>query len=172
MGSVTNLTTTGDSDPEIFPETYYRHYMYCDRCGSFDIKPWIEPENHVQLAKQQRRAENGMTAAFVSLVLAGAVVLFSILSTLFLAGAFILPEYEITWLVLSAILYYIFRSRAAVVEAKIQRLGVRCGSCQATYKNGSTFFTDLTLNPKNYAMEDVPLPLNATFWIRGETVEK
>ncbi len=37
MGSVAHLYTTGDNDPEIEPVQYYRHYLYCDACGSFDL---------------------------------------------------------------------------------------------------------------------------------------
>lgn len=40
MGSVRDLYTTGDNDPEIGPEQYYRHYLYCDACGSFELDPW------------------------------------------------------------------------------------------------------------------------------------
>jgi hypothetical protein len=37
MGSVPDLYTTGDNDPEIEPVQYYRHYLYCDACGSFAL---------------------------------------------------------------------------------------------------------------------------------------
>jgi hypothetical protein len=40
MGSVRDLYTTGDNDPEIEPVQYYRHYLYCDACGSFGLEPW------------------------------------------------------------------------------------------------------------------------------------
>lgn len=40
MGSVRDLYTTGDNDPELESEQYYRHYLYCDACGSFDLVPW------------------------------------------------------------------------------------------------------------------------------------
>lgn len=40
MGSVRDLYTTGDNDPEIEPQQYYRHYLYCDACGSFELSPW------------------------------------------------------------------------------------------------------------------------------------
>jgi hypothetical protein len=41
MGSITNLTISGDNDDPIFPVKYYRHYMYCDVCGSFELKHWM-----------------------------------------------------------------------------------------------------------------------------------
>ena len=37
MGSIAVLTTSGDNDPEIHPVQSYRHYLYCDACGSFDL---------------------------------------------------------------------------------------------------------------------------------------
>ena len=40
MGSVAVLTTSGDNDPELEPVQSYRHYLYCDACGSFDLVPW------------------------------------------------------------------------------------------------------------------------------------
>lgn len=42
MGSVPHLYTTGDNDPEIEPVSYFRHYMYCDACGAFELEPWTE----------------------------------------------------------------------------------------------------------------------------------
>lgn len=55
MGSVRDLYVTGDNDPEVFPEAYYRHYAYCDACGSFDLEPWTTPENHAELEAKRRR---------------------------------------------------------------------------------------------------------------------
>ncbi len=43
MGSIAVLTTTGDNDPEIEPVQSYRHYLYCDACGSFELEPWERP---------------------------------------------------------------------------------------------------------------------------------
>lgn len=40
MGSVPHIYTTGDNDPEIEPVSYYRHYLYCDACGSFALEHW------------------------------------------------------------------------------------------------------------------------------------
>jgi len=42
MGSVPDVYTTGDNDPQIEPESYFRHYLYCDACGSFDLRTWTE----------------------------------------------------------------------------------------------------------------------------------
>lgn len=48
MGSVRDLYTTGDNDPEIHPRSYYRHYLYCDGCGSFELEPWVQTENRAE----------------------------------------------------------------------------------------------------------------------------
>ena len=40
MGSVRDLYTTGDNDPEIEPVQHYRYYLYCNECGSFDLTAW------------------------------------------------------------------------------------------------------------------------------------
>jgi hypothetical protein len=45
MGSVPHLYTTGDNDPEIEPVRYYRHYLYCDACGSFELESWTSGKN-------------------------------------------------------------------------------------------------------------------------------
>lgn len=47
MGSVKDLVTTGDNDEPIFPVSYYRHYCYCDQCGSFKLEPWQELKNNI-----------------------------------------------------------------------------------------------------------------------------
>lgn len=40
MGSVPILTPSGDNDPQIEPVQTFRHYHYCDACGSFDLESW------------------------------------------------------------------------------------------------------------------------------------
>lgn len=67
MGSVPDLYTTGDNDPQIEPEQYYRHYLYCDACGSFELDPWQRPEDTQGIEKTRRRLAS---AAVVSLVVA------------------------------------------------------------------------------------------------------
>ena len=54
MGNVAVLTTSGDNDPEIEPVQYYRHYYYCDACGSFDLEHWESP-GRPEIERQQRR---------------------------------------------------------------------------------------------------------------------
>ncbi len=54
MGSIAVLTTSGDNDPEIEPVQSYRHYLYCDGCGSFDLEPW-ETAGKAQIESQRRR---------------------------------------------------------------------------------------------------------------------
>ena len=51
MGSVPDLYITGDNDPEIEPVSYYRHYLYCDACGSFEIESWTEGGKNAGLEK-------------------------------------------------------------------------------------------------------------------------
>lgn len=55
MGSVPDLYTTGDNDAEIEPRSYYRHYLYCDECGSFALEPWVAPANHEQIERRRHR---------------------------------------------------------------------------------------------------------------------
>lgn len=54
MGSVAVLTTSGDNDPELEPVQSYRHYLYCDACGSFDLVPW-ESGNRAEVERRRRR---------------------------------------------------------------------------------------------------------------------
>jgi|GEM_PF-1369661 len=54
MGSVAVLTTSGDNDPELEPVQSYRHYLYCDTCGSFDLALW-ETADRPALARRRRR---------------------------------------------------------------------------------------------------------------------
>lgn len=44
MGCVTDIITTGDNDEPIFPVSRYRHYYYCDQCGSFELRPYEEQQ--------------------------------------------------------------------------------------------------------------------------------
>lgn len=54
MGSVAVLTTSGDNDPELEPVQSYRHYLYCDACGSFALEPW-ESADRVEVERRGRR---------------------------------------------------------------------------------------------------------------------
>ncbi len=54
MGSIAVLTTSGDNDPELEPVQSYRHYLYCDACGSFDLEPW-ETAGSAEIETQGRR---------------------------------------------------------------------------------------------------------------------
>lgn len=53
MGSIAVLTTSGDNDPELEPVQSYRHYLYCDACGSFDLEPWKTGERPENDAKRR-----------------------------------------------------------------------------------------------------------------------
>jgi hypothetical protein len=54
MGSIAVLTTSGDNDPEIEPVQSYRHYLYCDGCGSFELGPW-ETADRAEIERRRRR---------------------------------------------------------------------------------------------------------------------
>jgi hypothetical protein len=86
MGSVPDLYTTGDNDPEIEPVQYYRHYLYCDACGSFELDSWMAPDNSESLEKARQRL--GMTAFILSpvVVVSGWLVLGLIPSPTFLVS--------------------------------------------------------------------------------------
>jgi hypothetical protein len=65
MGSVRDLYTTGDNDPQIEPVRYYRHYLYCDACGSFDLHSWQTPHDE---ARERTRRTLAMVAVFALLL--------------------------------------------------------------------------------------------------------
>lgn len=75
MGSVASVYTTGDNDPELEPTQYYRHYFYCDQCGSFDLVPWEEPANHEDLEASRHRLAKAASYVALALVLAASLVL-------------------------------------------------------------------------------------------------
>lgn len=157
MGSVTVLTTTGDNDPEIYPVRYYRHYLYCDACGSFELDPWITPGNVEWI--ERTRARLGM-AALISLPVVAVVA--------WLASEFHPPF----WVLLAGLIVIVgllvFR---AVLGSKIEYVGMRCRQCDSTYRYGSPFFTDCGANPRNLTVADVPRPLGSSPYTRGKSVE-
>ena len=53
MGNVAVLTTSGDNDAELEPVQFYRHYLYCDACGSFELDPWETRD--VRVERRHRR---------------------------------------------------------------------------------------------------------------------
>jgi len=157
MGSVPDLTTTGDNDPEIFPVRYYRHYLYCDACGSFDLGPWMTPGNWESIEKTRRRLG---TAALISLPMVA-------------VGAWSASEFYPPLLVLLAGLIVIIGLLVVrvVLGSRIESAGMRCRQCDSTYRNGSPFFTDLDANPRSLTVADVPRPLGSSPYTRGESVE-
>lgn len=167
MGSVKELKLTGDNDKQLFPEEYYRHYMYCDNCGSFKIVRWMASAHHAELQKRYNRMLNFLTLALISLVLSSVFCVFLHAFRYFATGAFVLDSDSVIWVLLSLISYFIINSRAKYLDSKLQQLGVRCESCKQQYPNGSPFFTELERNPKNYTLQDVPVPRETTYWIRG-----
>ena len=177
MGCVTDLTTTGDNDEEIDPVDYYRHYMYCDKCGSFKIQQWLEPENHLDLFKTQERLGKASTfflSATIFFFIMGCIVgAPDLFSGGLIAGEVL--DFILTVLLFSGptlIFFFVLMRQEDVVGSKIHNRGVRCGQCGEEYETGNPFFDGHDQNPRNYSMEDVPLPRNTTYWIRGKTVER
>jgi len=75
MGSVPALYTTGDNDPEIYPVQYYRHYLYCDACGSFALEPWLALPHREAIERARRRLALAALATLPLMVVAGWVAL-------------------------------------------------------------------------------------------------
>lgn len=67
MGSVPVLTTSGDNDPEIEPVQSFRHYLYCDSCGSFDLSLW---ESGDRTALEWLRARLASVALYATSLIA------------------------------------------------------------------------------------------------------
>ena len=63
MGSVAILTTSGDNDPPIEPVQSFRHYLYCDACGSFDLGLWESAE---RASIERHRARLASLALYAS----------------------------------------------------------------------------------------------------------
>jgi hypothetical protein len=217
MGSVRELYTTGDNDPEIEPVRYYRHYLYCDACGSFDLQPWQTPQDE---ARERTRRTLAMVAIFFALSVAvsgwqalGLVPPLSVLVYLAagLTLALILRRYvrtarwgpdprrpagwrffgravalllavaAVEWLAtellspLLGLLVGVIGVAGALIwrwllDPKIERFGMRCAQCDATYPYGTPFFTDLDANPRGLVLGDVPRPLGVSPFERGAYV--
>lgn len=101
MGSVTDLYTTGDNDPQIEPRQYYRHYLYCDECGSFDLTSWEGAEDQ---AIERTRKKLGAFALYTSPLVAvsawhtlGFVLPLSVLLTLITGMTLALLLWMLIW---------------------------------------------------------------------------
>ncbi|MBK6390071.1 MAG: hypothetical protein KA109_15900 [Saprospiraceae bacterium] len=166
MGSVKEITMTGDNDPQIEPEEYTRHYMYCDQCGSFNLQTWLRPGNHGKDAARIQKIEKISDLAFKSTLIALIVVVLLIVFKLIMTGQFTISFWANSWLMVSLIVVLISNSIAQNLEKKIGSLGLRCGDCHATYAHKSKFFTDLDANPMNKTILLVPKPRNKVYWIK------
>jgi hypothetical protein len=60
----------------------------------------------------------------------------------------------------------------AIMGSRIHSLGLRCRQCQATYRYGTLFFTDLDANPRNLTVEVVPRPLGVSPFGIGKSVAR
>lgn len=130
--------------------------MYCDVCGSFAIKHWIAPDNYQELEKQ---ADLFNKATFIFAIITFLAIIPAIMGYPAVLGISFIP------LIIS-----MFGAR--IINRKIHYLGVRCEKCATTYEKGSSFFTDLEENPRNYTLADVPRPLYEVYQIKGEQVEE
>jgi len=155
MGSVKTVHTTGDNDPEIFPKDYHAYYLYCDKCGSFEIKQWIEPPNHMELIRLEKRLGQLATVSLVATLISIVLAIFGLY--IFLG---------ITLLALTG--WYV---GASLVGAKIRYLGVYCAKCQTRYENNSRFMVNFKENPLGLTMSDLPLPLYLNYQIRGNYLQ-
>ena len=151
MGSVMNVSMTGDNDPPIYPEEQTIHYVYCDECGSFAIKHWIEPENHLQLMQWEDRFNSAMTFFLVATVLSVILAFF---------GLFPL-------LIISLLGLGVSYAGAEWLGRRIDFRGVYCADCQTQYKNRSPFFDNVKENPRGFTMADVPKPLYEVYQVPG-----
>lgn len=68
MGSVRDLYTSGDNDPEIEPVRSFRHYLYCDACGSFELRPWQTPPEGSGAKKRQALDRVAILATLLTMV--------------------------------------------------------------------------------------------------------
>lgn len=94
MGSVRDLYTTGDNDPQIETEQYYRHYLYCDACGSFELAPWTRGDRESGERKRHLWAMAALTLSplvVVALWSAFGLVLSPVLLLALAAGMVIAP---------------------------------------------------------------------------------
>ena len=151
MGSVRDVTMTGDNDIPIFPEERVIHYVYCDECGSFAIKHWIEPENHMQLMQWRTRLDQVATFFMVMLVISAILLFFGLLTPLIVAVIALIGTYTGT----------------AVLARRIKFRGVYCADCQTRYENPSLFFDNVHENPRQLTMSDVKRPLYEVYQISG-----
>lgn len=160
MGSVPDLYTTGDNDPEIDPVRYYRHYLYCDACGAFELDSWLAPDNHEALERTRQRLAR---AALLALpVAAVAAWLANVLS--------FLVSYVLVLLTGLIVAVGLLVARA-VLGSKIELVGLSCRRCHATYRHGTPFFSDLDANPRHLTVADVPRPLGSSTFLRGKSVD-
>ena len=158
MGTVTDLYTTGDNDPEIEPICYYRHYVYCDACGSFQLEPLMS-DNQEEVERKRRRL----------LILVLSVPPVGLALGLLVVGT--LSSLARPMLFLALLLVVVLLVARAVLASKIEVLGLKCRRCSATYRHGTPFFTDLLANPRNLTVSEVPRPLGSSLFWRGASVE-
>ena len=157
MGSVRILTTIGDNDPELEAVDYYRHYFYCDHCGSFKIEPWMEPKKHLQLMKTQIIAGSISAIGLISTTLSLAFLVISLILGYISTGLLTYDQpLSFTWFGLSLFVVVATAAIDAFLKKKIKFRGVHCGDCSQEYESNSSFLTDYETNPRNHTQKDIP----------------
>lgn len=169
MGCVTEQAVTGDNDPEVDQVRYYRHYLYCDACGSFDLKARLTP-NHAIISGAVKWLDRVVTVLIFLAYFLAALQVAYILIALF-DGEFSFGP--IIWvLVPVAVVLIGVTFVSTLLEGKVEMLGVRCQTCGKEYDQASSFFTDFQANPHNLSVEDIPRPTSQTYWVRGAYVNE
>lgn len=156
MGSVSHVYTTGDNDPEIETERYFRHYLYCDACGSFDLEYWPNGDDADWQGK--RRWLNKWV------IIVTPILVLSMAWILQLSGVALWTLLGTSTLLVVGMLI----ARATASDDPFK--GVRCRKCKATFAYGSMFFTHLDANPYGHSIGKVPRPLGRSLFLRGESV--
>lgn len=152
MGSVTEIITIQNVERASGASKYEMHYLYCDRCGSFELTEWILPDNHLQLEKYQRWLTILVfLAAFSTLI--GIVRLIA-------AGAF-------WWASFSLVALLLLIGLQRYLSGQIKEKGVCCQKCGAEFEYDSPFFKNLADNPRQLSLEDMDIPKGFVYKIQG-----
>ncbi len=153
MGSVTKVVTIEDGEGPSGASQYEMHYLYCNNCGSFELKNWKDPENYVELEKFQRWNVILIYLAAFS-TLAGIIRFIA-------AGA-------MWWLSVSFLILLMLIALQRYLSAQVKEKGLRCDNCDTTYEYDSAFFKHLTDNPRNLSLVDSDIPESFTYKIQGK----
>ncbi len=171
MGSVKELNYTGDNDPEIYPQQYYRHYLYCDNCGSFKISSWIEPKNHASYTKIAEKLDSVISVmAYILLYGAIIIIFFGLIGFIF-SGSLDIGYILLLLIIIVGLPLFILFSIQNYFASKVKDFGVKCDKCGEKYENGSEFLTNLESNPKGFNESSLPKPRHNGYWVMGRITQ-